>query len=177
MYEIYDDLLSDEHVKQLSEPLVEGAFPWHRQSQRWIKESDGDVDSTQWFSHHLISLEKYVSNWSSLAHFAAYRFAEETDWKEGVIVNCLAELTTKSCNLQTGIPKTDINEKVLIYYPIDCDGNTILWNEDGSIMAEIEPKAGRYLIFDGDIKHSAADPMESDARIILKYSLAFSCGL
>ena len=65
---------------------------------------------------------------------------------------------------------------ILIYYPIDCDGDTYLFNEKFdktkkperlTIHKQITPKANSCVMFRGDRFHASANPMKSEMRIIL----------
>ena len=65
---------------------------------------------------------------------------------------------------------------VLIYYPIDCDGDTYLFNEKFdklkkpkklTIHKRITPKANSCIMFKGDRFHASANPIKSEMRIIL----------
>ena len=65
---------------------------------------------------------------------------------------------------------------VLIYYPIDCDGDTYLFNEKFdklkkpeklTIHKRITPKANSCIMFRGNRFHASANPIKSEMRIIL----------
>lgn len=59
----------------------------------------------------------------------------------------------------------------LIYYVIDSDGNTILFNKDNNIEYEIEPKEGDYIIFASNTFHRASVPTNHNKRIVINYIL------
>lgn len=65
---------------------------------------------------------------------------------------------------------------VLIYYPIDCDGDTYLFNEKFdklkkpkklTIHKRISPKRNRCIMFKGNRFHASANPMKNEMRIVL----------
>lgn len=55
---------------------------------------------------------------------------------------------------------------VLLYYVNDCDGDTVLFDDDGKEKARISPKRGRVLLFDGSIKHCASSPSNAHRCVI-----------
>lgn len=61
---------------------------------------------------------------------------------------------------------------VAIYYVIDSDGDTILFNEDNTEKARIAPKKGRFVVFDGDILHTGCHPIKNTKRIVLNYNFS-----
>jgi len=81
-------------------------------------------------------------------------------------------------------PHTDwnIDHTVLIYYVLDSDGDTILFNENirdnftpstVSIYRRVKPKQGRVLLFDGSIFHSSCNPIKSKERVVFNINLAY----
>ena len=65
---------------------------------------------------------------------------------------------------------------VLIYYPIDSDGDTYLFNEKFdklkkpkklTIHKRISPKRNRCIMFKGNRFHASANPMKNEMRIVL----------
>ena len=68
---------------------------------------------------------------------------------------------------------------VLIYYVIDSDGPTILYNKQkGDDLRGIKkkfafhPKKGEILKFDGSIYHSSTPPRKNNLRCVLNFDLA-----
>lgn len=64
----------------------------------------------------------------------------------------------------------DIMHNVLIYYPFDSDGNTLLFkkeNDQYQIVECVVPKQGRFLLFSGDQYHSGQPPVTSAVRMVL----------
>lgn len=88
----------------------------------------------------------------------------------------------------TGIsnPHVDYNEQhiVCIYYPVDSDGETVLFDKinessesprpdfnEGNYRIEhkIEPKQGRVLVFNGKIYHAAVLP-QNNLRVVINFN-------
>ena len=65
-------------------------------------------------------------------------------------------------------PHTDLTipHMVCLYYVNDSDGDTIFYNDNGSILKKVSPKKGRIALFDGSIKHSAGQPTKNERIVI-----------
>ena len=73
----------------------------------------------------------------------------------------------------------DIDFIVALYYVVDSDGDTLIYNErykglEGqyTIKESVTPKQGRIVIFDGRLYHTAKQPINSNTRCIVNYNLA-----
>jgi len=71
-------------------------------------------------------------------------------------------------------PHIDMNlmHNVLLYYPFDSDGDTILFDKTDTgwkIVERVQPKQGRFLLFSGDQYHSARPPIVSENRIVINF--------
>ena len=76
------------------------------------------------------------------------------------------------------LPHIDICNKIHIvglYYVIDSDGDTIIYNErkeseSYTIQQRVTPKQGRIVIFDGGLYHTAEQPL-NNTRCIINYNI------
>ena len=76
------------------------------------------------------------------------------------------------------LPHIDICNKIHIvglYYVIDSDGDTIIYNErkeseSYTIQQRVTPKQGRIVIFDGGLYHTAEQPL-NNTRCIVNYNI------
>jgi hypothetical protein len=75
---------------------------------------------------------------------------------------------------QDGSPdgfRVEFPHTVIIYYVNDSDGDTFLFNSNGTEMTRVEPKKGRFLIFDGQIYHAGSFPIHHLDRIVINYNI------
>ena len=110
-----------------------------------------------------------------------HKFLERTKQTYTKIFRCKLNLQLQNPNYPESsyvCPHIDMSEQkhnVLIYYPINSDGNTILFkNKDREnliIEKEIEPKKGRFIFFDGNTMHSNRPPKISETRMALNYDI------
>jgi len=76
------------------------------------------------------------------------------------------------------LPHIDIMDKnhiVGLYYVVDSDGDTIIYNERKesktyTIKQKVTPKQGRIVIFDGGLYHTAEQPL-NNTRCIINYNI------
>ena len=76
------------------------------------------------------------------------------------------------------LPHIDIMDKIHIvglYYVVDSDGDTIIYNErkeseSYTIKQRVTPKQGRIVIFDGGLYHTAEQPL-NNTRCIVYYNI------
>ena len=76
------------------------------------------------------------------------------------------------------LPHIDICDKIHIvglYYVVDSDGDTIIYNErreseSYTIKQRVTPKQGRIVIFDGGLYHTAEQPL-NNTRCIINYNI------
>jgi len=59
---------------------------------------------------------------------------------------------------------------VIIYYVNDADGDTVFFDDNDNIIAEVTPKKGRAVLFDGKIMHSGGIP-KNGPRCIINYNI------
>ncbi len=76
------------------------------------------------------------------------------------------------------LPHIDIMDKIHIvglYYVVDSDGDTIIYNErkeseSYTVKQRVTPKQGRIVIFDGGLYHTAEQPL-NNTRCIVNYNI------
>lgn len=182
-YQLFDNVLSPEHIQQILEPLTCDHFPWYLQHKTVYNRPVDNVKykEPKWFSHIFIRNDESVSNYSSAAMFVYKMFEQNTGYSGGKILRAQANLTTRdNLDLRCTPPHIDDTENEhmsMIYYVNNSDGPTILYNEDGSVLDTIEPVAGRVLLMDGTVLHSGSTPLQNDVRIVINYNLTFTCSL
>ena len=72
---------------------------------------------------------------------------------------------------------TDTREPhwVCLYYVNDSEGDTILFNDDGSELVSVTPKKNRAVLFDGRISHCATEPTNRP-RCVINFNFMPSYG-
>jgi len=93
----------------------------------------------------------------------------------------LGEVVGQLRGVAKSIPHIDLDEgwehAVVLYYVIDSDGDTIIYNERTESLTytekqRVSPKQGRVVIFDGRQYHTAEQPTKG-TRCIVNYNLDY----
>lgn len=67
------------------------------------------------------------------------------------------------------------NQLVVIYYVNGNDGVTYLFRDEGlEVLARIESKRGRAVLFRGDTLHSGQHPIDSAVRSVMNFNLSIA---
>ncbi len=169
MIEIYDNLLEADHVKRITNTVISSVFPWYYQPTTVFDKTDTptmnhifeDVNTPD------ISRSAFYTIPSTLLDL----FSISTGYEIEKIIRIRANLVLPTNMLGTTEAHVDYDDKhhVILYYVNDVDGSTVFLNEDGSIRQEVEPKAGRFVIFDGSIKHCLRMPTAT--RSVFNYNV------
>lgn len=125
---------------------------------------------------HLIN----VSNHSNLIFFQSiFNFIASYYNRNIHILKVKFNLLTKKDNSEYHYPHADIDIfdeeiKTAIYYVIDSDGDTYLFNQfapktndEITIYKTISPKKGSILLFDSRRFHASSSPIINEKRIVL----------
>jgi hypothetical protein len=169
MIEIYDNLIDAEHVDLITKTIISPLFPWYYQSETVY----GKLDTPTMF-HMFEDVNAPFFHRSAFYTFPVTLldlFSISTGYEIEKIIRIRANLVLPTNMLGTTEPHVDYFDRhhVILYYVNDVDGATVFLNEDESIRQEVEPKAGRFVIFDGSIKHCLRMPTAT--RSVFNYNV------
>jgi hypothetical protein len=162
---IYDDLLTLKEIEEYENLFLSNYFPWYLQESTVPREKD-----FPFMCHNFFKVDKTLSDNMPIAVSVLTKFIERSKTKYSELIRAQANLTfpKKSNNHSTIHIDDEKPHHVLIYYVLNSDGNTIMF-ENNKIFKEIEPKKGRFVLFDGSINH--AQFTCSEKRIVINYNL------
>ena len=185
MIEIYDDLLSVEETDHIESFLRDPKFPWflsmsdnHYTTDIASIEQDSNAFSKEsLLLGHTFYLDgvKNSENYS-LSDFIMNRFLNQTNLEFKQLFRSKANLQPNCKESQALYTTPHIDNfgshKVLIYYVNDCDGDTFIFDnhKTGSVLKQVSPKKGRFLLFDGGFYHAAGLPTHSDFRLNVNFN-------
>jgi hypothetical protein len=169
MIEIYDNLLDADHVKRITNTVISPFFPWYYQPTTVYDKTD-----TPSLCHNFEDINAPQIHRSAFYSFPTTLldlFSISTGYEIEKIIRIRANLVLPTNMLGTTGAHVDYPDKhhVILYYVNDVDGSTVFLNEDGSIRQEVEPKAGRFAIFDGSISHCLRMPTAT--RAVFNYNV------
>ena len=188
---VIDDFIGLEYQEKIKEELLglNNNFPWnysedvtgageydsqHRPAlgHQYVQfDDDNDISQIESVYHHLFV--------PMLSKACQHLKMPETEVLQG-----RSFLQFPLANVDTSIvdtPHIDLDEGwehiVVLYYVIDSDGDTIIYNERTESPSytekqRVSPKQGRVVIFEGGQYHTAAQPTKG-TRCIVNYNLDY----
>ena len=187
---VIDDFVSPEYLEKIKQELIglDNKFPWcyteditgagdydsqHRAAlgHQYVEIDDDDVSEITSVYHHLFT--PMLS-----------KACQHLKMPEGEVLQGRSFLQFPLKNIDTSVvdtPHIDLDEGdehiVVLYYVIDSDGDTIIYNErtESSSYTEkqrVSPKQGRVVIFEGGQYHTAQQP-QNGTRCVVNYNLSY----
>ena len=187
---VIDDFISLDYQEKIKQELLglENDFPWYYTedvttagdfdsqyrpalNHYYVNFDDDDISEVESVYHHLFV--------PMLSKACKYLKIPETEVIQG---RSFLQFPLK--NIDTSVvdtPHIDLDEGdehvVVLYYVVDSDGDTIIYNERTESLTYTEkqrvtPKQGRVVIFEGGQYHTAQQP-NNGTRCIVNYNLEF----
>ena len=175
-FEVIDNVISIGYQNRIKDYMCASNYPWYYQDGI----TNGDVDKLK---------DSDLYSGFSNAIFGSGTITQGTDTLYPVLLEALKDkepsvlLRIRAAMFvknQNGVdtkhhtPHIDRSEneepyKVAIYYVIDSDGSTGIFDGD-TMIEEVDPKQGRMLIMDGDVYHASQCPKIHNQRIVVNYN-------
>ena len=185
---VIDDIIDIDYQEQIKSILLgeinykDYEFPWYY-TKDVTKSDSQDSQKRPAFTHGYVKLSGIVISefhdiFLNLIKVCCHRLQmTEVDVIQGRSFLQLP-LTTKKGKVDTPHIDTDDKHFVMLYYVVDSDGDTIIYNEkveseEYTIKKSVTPKQGRVVLFDGGLYHTAEQPTK-DTRCVVNYNL---CGI
>jgi hypothetical protein len=77
------------------------------------------------------------------------------------------ELDDIEASIHTDLDKSDKNYISIVYYVIDSDGDTVIYDDDGNVELQASPVKGSAVYFPSHMKHRGTPPALNKRRIVL----------
>ena len=185
---VIDNIIDSDYQEQIKSILLgeinykDYEFPWYY-TKDVTKSDSQDSQKRPAFTHGYVKLSGIVISefhdiFLNLIKVCCHRLQMTTvDVIQGRSFLQLP-LTTKKGKVDTPHIDTDDKHFVMLYYVVDSDGDTIIYNEkveseEYTIKKSVTPKQGRVVLFDGGLYHTAEQPTK-DTRCVVNYNL---CGI
>ena len=190
MIEIYDDIIPLETQMFVENAMTDSAFPWYltkgtvdTKEQEYLNcylhedlLKDYNVKEYIQFIHMFYTHEREICSPAYttlvLPLFEKLRTTANVEWKQFLRIK--ANFQTQ-CNFSKdqfiNMPHIDtlFSHKVALYYVNDSDGDTVFFNNDGTILHTVTPKRGSFVVFDGTQFHAGRHPMLSEKRVVINF--------
>ena len=197
MIEVFDDIVTEEEAQEIEDTMVNSWFPFylggggkeygtgtvgadvvHKHGE------DPNVMDHFHFVHAVIhyDIDKQETSINSTADTMCVdllnKLLRKLDKPNYSIYRCKVNLSPqhKRPPHTYNVPHVDMHRDhmVILYYVTDSDGPTYFFEDDGrTIIKKVEPKRGRFIFFDGNIKHAGSHPIKSKYRIVINYDIGF----
>lgn len=192
---ILDDFMPKGFVDRLEATVTSDRFKWFFLDNITRSEiprkynSDIEFKDCWGLSHSIFHDKEWYDPYSMLQYslMICETFADKTDLSFDWLYRMKVNQSLKGSERLINYPHIDNNlpHDVLLYYVNDSDGPTYLYDriwhpdDDGNtidlkVIAEIEPKKGRAVKFDGLRYHSSSTPTDNLKRIALNINLGFT---
>ena len=188
---VIDDFISLEYQEKIKQDLLglENIFPWHY-SEDVTAAGDFDSQHRPAMSHQYVQIDddndtsEIISVYHHLFTPLLSKACQYLKIPETEVIQGRSFLQWPLVNIDTSVvdlPHIDLDEGdehiVVLYYVIDSDGDTIIYNErtESDTYTEkqrVSPKQGRVVIFEGGQYHTAAQPTKG-TRCIVNYNLDY----
>ena len=185
MYQIYDNILTEDEQELLNHIFFDSYFPYyHTPNQKTVT----DAIESQWADENTVEARCMVHTFIHDGEVSRYyqkiehilqKFYEKTQIKFSGVIRCKLNLQYQVADYNSNhyqCPHIDqsYKHKVLIYYPYTTDGDTFLFEEikpkNYRIVDRIQPIGGRFLLMD-KMFHAGQPPILNETRMSLNYNL------
>lgn len=169
---VFDDIIDKSLQEKIKDTLLgdDRIFPWF-----FVNDITGLKQGRVGFQHQLIDKSNNNSEFSNLIYPIAQNSAIKIFYPIKEIVNArtFLQVPLRLSNNEVDTAHVDSSEKhlVVLYYVIDSDGDTIIYNEkekseEYTVQQKVSPKQGRVVIFDGSFYHTAEQPKDNNRCVI-----------
>ena len=188
---VIDDSISLEYQEKIKQDLLglENIFPWHY-SEDVTAAGDFDSQHRPAMSHQYVQIDddndtsEIISVYHHLFTPLLSKACQYLKIPETEVIQGRSFLQWPLVNIDTSVvdlPHIDLDEGdehiVVLYYVVDSDGDTIIYNERTESPSytekqRVSPKQGRVVIFEGGQYHTAEQPTKG-TRCIVNYNLDY----
>ena len=188
---VIDDFISLEYQEKIKQDLLglDNIFPWHY-SEDVTAAGDFDSQHRPAMSHQYVEIDddndtsEIISVYHHLFTPLLSKACQYLKIPETEVIQGRSFLQWPLVNIDTSVvdlPHIDLDEGeehiVVLYYVVDSDGDTIIYNERTESPSytekqRVSPKQGRVVIFEGGQYHTAEQPTKG-TRCIVNYNLDY----
>lgn len=184
LYAVLDDVIPQSLQKEIYDTLDNkvGEFDWYYYDETIPVDSNHNINNTIDTGQfvHIFFIKQNSDTYMSRHLHLVNKIVDEVFNKykiTGPVVtrakaNFLLNNRGTHKNSHSGVHvDLDTPHTVFLYYVNDSDGDTFLFNEDGTLQKRIQPQQGRLLVFNGKVLHASANPIKSTKRWVINIDL------
>ena len=190
--QIFDNFLPEDIYQKVKDHIAGPNQPWYFQDNITLEETHNLPVDKFGFNFSLMKTDEefYFSDPDVARTFKLlmeFYLKQKKVLKKARILRTRLDMTTYNKESVLFEPHVDMDEPHLttIFYVVDSDGNTVIYNEkwhpndeqepkpeDLTIMEEIEPVGNRLVAFDGYHMHTGHNPTKHSKRILINTNFA-----
>ena len=175
MIKVLDDLISKEFQKEIFNELKD--ISWNFLETVTFEDSEEDLNSGFYKMVYSISEDKPIIE--EKLYYALYphikNIIDEFDINDEfeelyrIKIGMFVKNQSRYLDALHHSPHVDSFEPhyTILYYVMDSDGPTYIFNKKKKVVARIEPKMGRSVLMSGDVYHASSCPRLNNRRIVL----------
>jgi len=168
---IIHNIIPKSFQETLKSKVTDASFSWHWQDLQI--NPDQNLDQFFGLSHVLYSHDTVLSNLFETFIPLLYFFEDKTKLKVKKLhrmqINLLTFQNANKEKIKNAIHIDNESDSFysMIYYVIDSDGDTIIYDENENVVETCSPIAGNAIWFKSNKKHSATLPIKNKRRIVI----------
>ena len=182
--EIFDSVVPREQVDIIEKTFISHDFPFYNIVDGFTSDpqsypycgTDKRHKEHNFLVHQLYMYEPHLgmggnnSKWSYIITDLLKTFTLATGYQIQTLFRAKVNYYGQCNYMKEGdynTPHTDLDlpHQVLLYYVNNSDGPTYFFDDDYKMVKMVEPKKGRFILFDGCNIHASSFPMKSQYRI------------
>lgn len=180
---VYDGVLSAEQEQEIKDTIENSRFTWTDFCDHTIgpdmQKQLGDAHTKEMSQYVSIQVSDnqgtglFCNKFGNLLKVFLEKNKFHAEYVFRIKVN-LQEKSSTHTKDHYATPHVDyhVNHNVLLYYPYDCDGDTLFFSKVGTewtIQDRVTPTQGRFVLFEGDRYHSGQPPLISEKRVVVNF--------
>jgi len=175
---IIEKLLPQELEDEIFKIMTANGFPWYWNAEN-IVPATPDSHIFQ-FTHVFYIYQKVYSSYFNIANMIVGYFAEKTKLKikrvvrvKGNLIPDITHTPESLNNLIHGDIEDERDGKYVsfVYYVMDSDGDTIIYDDNNNIVETSPPIKGNCIWFDSKTKHRSSVPLHHKRRVVINFIL------
>lgn len=163
----------DNHLKnKIANLITSSHFPWYYSPNTIYP--DNQLETHGAFNHIYFRNNEVNSPYVEVAYDLLHSITQQEKITYKSIFrmqsNFVENIPVHEAMLDNAVHRDHTEDKYLtiLYYVIDSDGPTSLY-KNGVVTQQINPEAGKYIIYPSNIFHGASMPKHHPRRIVFNY--------
>lgn len=168
------NILPAEQADTIESTVTDNNFPWFWSPSTVYGVNEKNYPSIDFqFIHMVFYKNEPQSDLFNYVRPLLFEFEKATGYTIKSIYKIKANLLPKQelndidASIHTDLDKSEKNYISIVYYVIDSDGDTVIYDDNGNVTLQAQPIKGDVVYFPSHMKHRGTPPKENKRRIVL----------